>query len=275
MITNDKKINNDNKIKIPLDTQIYMKSSNVLLNESVKEAKLYLKKNPKEVDAWIDYGRELIRQNLYREAIDIYNQGLLKFPLNPYLLTLAGRAYLNIRRYEEAVANFVLSKRIKPDLFDTYYHLGVAYYLLEDNELSLKTFDKTMKLADCDEDYTGSAYWYLLTLMRMDKKEEVYKFAGHIEPGLKLTLGYAFYNVLLIVNGNKEIDDVLKIEDNMTNAHLIYYYGIACYQYFLGNESEGDRLILRILEEKEGKRWAGFAYLGALLEKEKRNLGGI
>jgi len=66
-------------------------------------------------------------------------------PNNPYACYDRGIANYELRRYEEAIADFDKTIRLKPDLY-TYPLRGMANYLLRRYQKAITDFDKAIRL---------------------------------------------------------------------------------------------------------------------------------
>src|SRR5690606_13636539 len=99
------------------------------------------------------YGRVLGFRYRIEEAIEVFSQGLERFPDSFELLRQRGHRYLSTRRFEQGRADLARAAEliegmeawIEPDgpgnqlpvpatsiQFNTWYHLGLAHYLLRD-----------------------------------------------------------------------------------------------------------------------------------------------
>ncbi|NYB75281.1 tetratricopeptide repeat protein [Sedimentibacter hydroxybenzoicus DSM 7310] len=253
-----------------LNQQLYTINSDIEFSDILKSSWKSLQRNTDDPEKWIETGRNFKRQNLHREAIEAFSQGITNDCFNYLLFRHRAHSYLNICRYKEAVADFKLSVRMNPFHFDSWYLMGISYYLMQRYEEASDIFKQALIIADSDAEMVCTVYWRWFSLMLINNKQEADELLERVKPNLKLVSCEAFYKVLLICKGLLTPEQVLNIPDNSyTNAHSIMFYGVAQYYYLNGDIEKGNQVIEDLLRNEEERRWAGFAYQAAILEKNR------
>lgn len=152
------------------------------------EAKAAYESNP-TIDSATWYGRVLSYQGLMREAIQVYSDGLKKYPDSPKLLRHRAHRYFNLREFDKSIEDGLRAavlyegqplerEKLGPDYFPStpdvvqfylYYHLGHAYYAKHHYDDAAKWFSKSREVAAGATDpslVTASTYWEYLSRVR-------------------------------------------------------------------------------------------------------------
>lgn len=82
-----------------------------------------------------------------------------------------GLTKLNVRKFEEAIAQFDLAAKLNPDSASTFLKRGQAYNALGKKEAAVTDFEKAISL---DSKRPESYYWLAQSLITMEKPKEAY-----------------------------------------------------------------------------------------------------
>jgi len=114
------------------------------------------------------YGRRLAYLMRYGEAIEVYTDGLEKFPDSYKLLRHRGHRYISTRQFSKAIGDLKrasesingkedetepdgipnkLNQPLSSVHFNIWYHLGLVYYLTGDFENAAKSYRECMKVS--------------------------------------------------------------------------------------------------------------------------------
>lgn len=158
------------------------------LLRAVAEAKAAYESNL-TIDSATWYGRLLGYQGLMREAIQVYTQGLKKYPDSAKLLRHRAHRYFNLREFDKSIEDGLRSaalyknrplerEKLGPEYFPStadvvqfylYYHLGQAYLAKQNYSEAAKWFDQARQVAVGVEEassVTAATYWQYLSLAR-------------------------------------------------------------------------------------------------------------
>ena len=72
-------------------------------------AKKAFENNPNDPENIIWYGRRTAYLAKYKEAIQIYSNGIKKFPNNAKLYRHRGHRYISIRKFDEAIEDYLIA----------------------------------------------------------------------------------------------------------------------------------------------------------------------
>ncbi|ANX11648.1 tetratricopeptide repeat protein [Fictibacillus sp. WQ 8-8] len=225
-----------------------------------------LEKTPNNADLWMIKGIALSKSLLFREAIDAYSIALSYDPFHALVYRHRGHRHLSIRMYKQAAADFELSSRIDSTNWDTWYHLGLAYYLLGDFKRSESVYRKCMEITDTDDKYVAIADWYWMTLMRLGKKEEAIKLIEPITEDTDPGENASYHRRLLMYKGLLKPEELLYFEGaQLPDLELATQgYGLGHYYLVYGEIEKAKAMFKRIVEDST--QWSAFGYLAAEAE---------
>lgn len=268
-------INRNYDIFPVIDTkfQLIKRKSDIKLSSEVKAAQKKAYKNPYSVDILTTLGRAYVRQNLYREAIDVFSKAMCVDLTNADLYRFRGHAYLNIWCHNEAVVDFSIGLKFNPKDFDMLYLISVSYYLLENYENTVKHCERALLVSESPSDEICTLYWYYLALVQLRKHEQAKGILDSISHDLHLSQGGTFYKAILLFKDIITPIEALEIEDSFNaRYHSILYYSAGIYYYHKGQAEKGDRIIKSLLAYESEKIWASYALQAAKIIDKKRNL---
>jgi protein O-mannosyl-transferase len=107
-----------------------------------------LKARPDLVDAYIQLGEMLAKQQKPLDAIDCYKKGLQSAPRSIKLLVSLGSLLIQSHKQAEAVAYLRQAVELDSRSYESYYYLGKAFLGLGNNEKAIKSLRKAAELKD-------------------------------------------------------------------------------------------------------------------------------
>lgn len=245
------------------------------------EAQEDYENNDKWADNIIWLGRRIAYLGDYKRALEIFTEGINKFPEDARFLRHRGHRYISTRQFNNAIADFekavVLIKDtedvIEPDGVpnrlnkpvsslhtNIYYHLGLAYYLKNDLKNALKTFTNCLEASKNDDMQVATRHWLYMILQRMDMKEEAASILNPVSEYMDIIENVAYHDLLLFYKGERKENEILKLENGSVGASEATQYGIANWHFYNGNE---DRAIIMFQNIIKNGNWAGFGYIAA------------
>jgi tetratricopeptide (TPR) repeat protein len=247
------------------------------------------------------YGRVLGFRYRFDDAIAVFSEALQRFPDSYELYRQRGHRYLSTRHFEEGLADLEraaaliegLPNWIEPDgednelpvpatsiQFNTYYHLGLAHYLLRNWREAAAAYRKCRDWVG-DDDYDGitaCADWLYMTLRRAGEDESARQVLESVPSGIpdeKFVEGPSYYRRLRMYRGELAPDDLLNPDrgtQQIHNLETIYAtqgYGVGNWYLYNGRLPEARTIFERILESRST---SAFGYIAAELDLAEVNV---
>ena len=204
-------------------------------------------------------GKALARQLRYREALEIYNRGLEKYPDDLKLLRLRAGRYLTTLQCEKAISDFQRCLERGDGELDCRYRIALALYYQGSYKKAMEQLEKCMPLCeDFDEMGIAVIYWHTLCAYRASERPALLSF---YHEGMDVGHHIGYEKVVSVCAGKRDANEVIK---SLDNDHDPLEYGIALYgihvygKYF---RNDGNALLDEILRHENF--WISFAYIAA------------
>ncbi|MDD9889109.1 MAG: hypothetical protein OXU30_02050 [Gammaproteobacteria bacterium] len=236
--------------------------------------------DPNTAENIIWYGRRIAYAGDYRRAIEIFTEGIEKFPDDPRFYRHRGHRYISIREFDRAIADFEMAAekmadlpvQVEPDGLpnpqnipltttqgNVWYHLGLAYYLKQDWPRALSAFRNGYNLGGYDDNLVSTGHWIYMILRRMGNDAEATAALNDITAEMNIIENMSYHQLCLLYKGEMEIEDMMAANgDDPSNAAVAY--GIANYFYYNGDRQRSDQLLERIVS---GSSWSAFGFIAA------------
>ncbi|PWL31043.1 tetratricopeptide repeat protein [uncultured Roseivirga sp.] len=190
-------------LKIPQRSEAALKA----LNDNLEQAKANFEADPSEMNTiWL--GRRYAYLSDYQKAVEVFTDGLQKFPESYKLYRHRGHRYISLREFDKAVADYKKAYElvpkgvveIEPDgapnklniplsntQFNILYHYGLAHYLKGEFEQAEEIYKELLNnYCDNLDLFVATTDWLYMTLMRQEKKEEAEKLLNNILTEMKV-----------------------------------------------------------------------------------------
>jgi len=248
--------------------------------EKLAAARRAYEADPESAEAIIWYGRRTAYAGDYRRAIEIFSEGIDRFPLDPRFYRHRGHRYISTRQFERAIDDFLrasvlmrgLDLQVEPDGLpnaqnipltttqgNVWYHLGLAAYLRQDWPLALAAFRNGYRLGGNDDNLVSTGHWIYMILRRMGREEEAAEALADIQADMNIIENTSYHRLCLLYRGELEVDALLEAgADDPSNAAVAY--GVANYFYYNGDRARSDEFLKRIVN---GSAWSAFGYIAA------------
>ena len=221
--------------------------------------------------SWMDEGLELGKKEKFKEAINAYSIGLSFDPLYDRLYRHRGHRYISISDYPKAAADLFLATQLDGEKRDSWYHLGLAFYLLRDFHRAEIAYEKAISLASSDQELISTIDWLWMTLMIQGKREEAGTLLEQVQENMNSGENSSYFERVMLYKGRRKIEDLLEFkgaqppEIELANQG----YGLATYLFTMGDETACNTLLKKIVENCPKK--SAFGYKAA--EEDLRSRG--
>ncbi|MEX0648775.1 MAG: tetratricopeptide repeat protein [Balneolaceae bacterium] len=257
-------------------------------NQNLQAALDEYQDNPDDPDALIWLGRRTAYLGEYREAVEIFTDGIRKHPDDPRMYRHRGHRYITLRMFEEAILDFETAAVIMRDMEDqaepdglpnelnqptstlksnVWYHLGLAQYLQEDYDGAVEAYENTLDLDLTDDMRIATIYWYYMALRRAGLDDPAGDVIEDISPDIELIENDAYLNLILVFNGVFSADRLMESSgDALTNSTL--GYGIGNWHYMNGREDRAFEIWQQVYDSGN---WPAFGFIASEVEIMRRS----
>jgi tetratricopeptide (TPR) repeat protein len=249
----------------------------------LKDARQRFKAKPNDPGLRIWVGRRLAYLGRFNEAIEVYSEGIKKFPWDARFYRHRGHRYVTLRKFELAIADFEKAAKLvqgKPDEvepdgqpnvrniptstlhFNIWYHLGLSYYLTGDNQRALSSYLECMKVSKNPDALVATSHWLYMTLRRLNREPDAAKVLESISEGMEIIENDGYYRLLLMYKGTVSPEDLLAetLKQTGSAGSNSILYGIG--NWYLYNRRRDDAL--RVFRQMvTGDQWTSFGYIAA------------
>ena len=251
------------------------------LQKKYNETKATYTTNPKSLEALIWYGRFTAYTGNYREAIQIYTEGLEQFPDNSRLLRHRGHRYISIRAFDKAIDDLSKAALLiqgKENMVEEdgmpnaqnvpvstmhgniYYHLGLAYYLNGNFAAAQKAYENCLQTSPSPDNVVSATHWLYMIGRRMNKPETAEKYLSNIQPQMNVIENQSYHQACLFYKGELTLEEVYDPTSEATPTNSALKYAVGNW-YLYNDQPEQARGIFNTI--LAGDDWASFGYIAA------------
>ena len=238
--------------------------------------------DPEDEEAIIWLGRRLAYLGRYREAVEVFSEGLAVHPDSYKLLRHRGHRSITLRRLAEAVSDLEraadlisgVPDEVEPDGMpnaqniprssshtNIYYHLGLAKYLQGNFTAARMAYRRCLEQATNDDMRVAAAYWLYLARRRTGDEIRAAEVLEAITGQMDVIENFGYHELLLLFKGERTAEQVLGGSDDIDDATRAY--GVAAWHLLNGRDAEARSLLSRIVA---GPMWPAFGHIGAEAE---------
>ncbi len=251
------------------------------LRNNLKLAVYDFTKEPSELNTiWV--GRRHAYLGDYKQAIEVYSNGLERFPESYRLYRHRGHRYVSTRQFDKAIADFekayALMPRdtleIEPDgipnrlnqplsntQFNILYHYGLAHYLKGEFGKASILYMACLNYSDNPDLKVATTDWLYMSLMREGKTAQAEEFLATIPDSLEIIENDSYYKRLRMYQGKLPFEELFKTnEEDVALSLATQGYGVANWYLYNGDTTQAKSIYHQILS---GDSWSPFGYIAA------------
>ena len=255
------------------------------LEENLKQAEIVYGRNPDDPDATIWLGRRTAYLGRYRDAIEIFSEGIEKHPDDARMYRHRGHRYLTVREVPKAIADFDKAAALvagKPDQVEPdgqpnarniptstlqsniYYHLGLAHYLTGDFVKASDAYAKCLAVSKNPDMLVATTYWAYLARARQGRAQDAAALLAPITADMDIIENASYHRLLRMFKGELTPESVVAPGaaglDTVTTK-----YGIAAWHLANGRR-DAAVVLLREIVDGVPHQWPAFGYIAAEAE---------
>ncbi len=250
--------------------------------QKMMEAQSKYLANPDDSNNIIWYGRRMGYTSDYHKAIDIFTEGMTKFPDDARFPRHRGHRLISIRKYDAAIADFDIAakliegteNKIEPDGIpnarntpvstlhgNIWYHKGLAHYLQNDMEKALDGFLKCRASGSLPDNLVSSTHWIYMILRRQGRLPEAQDALNVIHEDMDIIENTAYHHLCLFYKGDMDMEALIgSVDTDMSQVRDALAYGVANWHYYNDNVEKAKRQYEQILSKTS---WNSFGYIAA------------
>jgi tetratricopeptide (TPR) repeat protein len=253
------------------------------MKAQLAEAQAAWDKDRNDADALIWAGRRTAYLGRYREAIEIFSDGIARHPADARMFRHRGHRYLTVREIDKSIADFekavdlIAGQRdqVEPDGLpnarniptgtlhsNIYYHLALGYYLQGDFGRAADTWAKARDAVGNADNLVAASHWLYLSLRRAGRHDDAVAILLPIAADLDVIENDEYHQLLLMYKGQRTPESVLAAAGADSGGSAARY-GVATWHLVNGRRAEAETLWTFILQ---GPDWPSFGYLAAEAE---------
>lgn len=233
---------------------------------------------------YIWLGRRTAYLTRYNEAIEIFNEGIEKFPDSYKLYRHRGHRYISQRKFDAALADFKKATEIMPaspleiepdgapnklniplstTQFNVWYHLALAHYLKGDFAEAEKAYLECMKVSNNDDLITATVDWLYMTYRREGKTAEAKQLLEKITPTMAIIENDSYFKRLNMYKGLLPPDSVLSVRNSNADVELALAtqgYGVGNWYLYNGDTTQALNIFEKVVG---GRHFSAFGFIAS------------
>lgn len=258
--------------------------------EQLRLAQTNYEASPDDADALIWYGRRLGYVGRYREAIEVFSEGIAKHPADARMYRHRGHRFITVRMLGAAEEDFERAvelidgqpDEVEPDGLpnarnlprstlqsNIWYHLALARVLRGDLPGARQASEAGLEVSANDDMLVAMSYWYYMTLAQLDMDDDAAAVLDRIDTDMDIIENASYQRLLLLFKGVLPVDSVLDVssEADTPLANATVGYGVGQWHAMHERDSEALEVWNRTLRSEQ---WAAFGYIAAEAELARR-----
>lgn len=227
---------------------------------------------PDREDSYIWLGRRYGYLGRYEEAIEVFTEGLKKFPNSYRLLRFRGRHLARNRQFERAIADYQLGLQKMEGHADSFepngiindielptstyrqnlhYYLGQTSFAVGDYAQMFDELEKsnqTLIELPFDDHRIAVIYWQYIALKKLNKHQQAEALVATLPQPVRILENQAYYDALLVLT-----DPTNKLSPADNNK--LATFALAMRLQFNGDRSGAREILLKLADQSTGGFW--------------------
>ena len=259
---------------------LYPAAPGQVVLDNLAEAQEIYAAEPNDADNIIWYGRRTAYTGDFRGAIEIFSEGIEKFPDDDRMYRHRGHRYISIREFDRAIADLEQAAKLiegkenetEPDGApnaqnipvssrhgNIWYHLGLAYYLKQDWENAFRAYQNGFDSGRNDDNRVSTTHWLYSIKRRMGDEEGAAKVLDVITADMEIIENFSYYHLCLFYKGDMTVQELIGDGDD-TPSGASAAYGLANWYYVTGDDAMALEHLNALVATSS---WAAFGFIAA------------
>jgi tetratricopeptide (TPR) repeat protein len=259
-------------IGTPITEPAWRPATRARLEQDLEIARAVMELAPEREDSYIWLGRRLGYLARNGEAVDVFTEGLEKFPDSYKLLRFRGRHLARNRQFERAIADYRRAAGLVEGIQDSYepdgivnarhqylgsyrsnihYYLGQTSWAVGDYQATLEGMMRAAvePLVQHDDRRVATGFWRYLALRKLGRHEEAQIVVDAIPEGLELVENHDYYLGVRFFKGT------LSEEALMPRAGLNSTFAVAMVHLIEGRTDRAERMLRELVSGSSQGYW--------------------
>ena len=251
------------------------------LEANLAAARADFEAQPSEM-ATIWLGRRLAYLQRYREAIDVFSDGLARFPDSYRLYRHRGHRYISVREFDAAIADLQRARELMPKdvvetepdgipnalgiplsntQFNVLYHLALAHYLHGNFAAAEAVWRACLRYSVNHDLLVATTDWLYMTLRRMDRREAADAVLAALPAELEVIENDGYLQRLRLYRGEIDVAELFTTDaEDRALTLATQGYGVANWYLYNGEAERAAEIRAQI---RATGSWAAFGYIAA------------
>lgn len=248
--------------------------------QALDTAKMDYDADADNADHIIWYGRRTAYTGDYRGAIRIFSEGVERFPDDARMYRHRGHRYISIREFDRAIEDLEHAASLidgtenetEPDGApnalnipvsslhgNVWYHLGLAYYLVQDWDNAYRAYKNGFDAGRNDDNRVSTTHWLYSILRRAGDTEGAERALDAISADMNVIENMSYHSLCLFYKGELSLDELLQNSDG-SPAGAAVMYGAANWHYYTGDVETAEEMLNELASSPS---WAAFGVIAA------------
>lgn len=228
-------------------------------------------------DNYITLASYYVTTNRFRDAINIYTDGLAEYPRSFKIRRHRGHRYLSVRETEKAIIDLneaveLLDENSVKELendasgkpWGTYehwiwYHIGLYHYLNADYAKAAEAYQKCIATAINGKNVVGPSDWLYNSYQKMGEAEKAAQVIEPITPDYDTDRNHSYFKRVMLYKGIADPEnfvDLNKPSDQWTAGDITLAYALANWNQYNDKPDVAKSIYSKILEAPVWNTWA-------------------
>lgn len=270
-------------IGTPLREPAWSAETRTRLEKDLEIAEAVLAVAPEREDSYIWLGRRLGYLVRYRDAIDVFTEGLEHFPDSYKLLRFRGRHLARNREFDRAIADYRRAAALVENVQDSYepdgvinarhqylgsyranihYYLGQTSWAVGEYGDVLRGMERSSiePLVQHSDRLVATTYWRYLAHRKLGHDDAALRLITGIPENLELLENHTYYEGVLFFKG------VLTEQELLPRADSISKFAIAMEHHFKGEDDVAATMWREIIEDSAQGFWPAESELKSIAQ---------
>jgi tetratricopeptide (TPR) repeat protein len=285
----------------PLHRPVLAPETRARLERDLNAARADHARDPDDADATIWLGRRLAYLGRYRQAIDVFSDGIARHPGDARMYRHRGHRWITLRELDRAAADLEHAldlvrgtpDEIEPDgapnryaiptstlHTNVGYHLGLARFLQGRFEEAADAYHWTLRAAlawepddpahRSDDMHVATADWLYMALRRLGRDEEAAAVLEPVHAGMRILENDAYHRRLLMYRGEVQPGTLLDQDGGDPLQMATQGFGVGHWYLINGSAARAEEIFRQIVGYGN---WPAFGHIAAEAELA-RGFGG-